>query len=566
MQRRLDAFVRFNPDLRKATLYRLKAGAPQRVASTNQAEIGGAVKQHDVASIATGRYEYEEAREAGEHLGEVSFPLTAGGPSPVAALGLSFDLAPLDAARADTQRRFLVAALAAAVLIPLLIGLLLQVLAFRPLRRLRSATQRLAEGDLRTHLDWTRRDEIGELARGVDGMADALGAAHLRLSELTSHDPLTDLLNYRAFQERLHAELERCRRGGHELALVALDVDFFKQVNDRFGHATGDDALRAVARILREQLRPIDVCGRIGGDELMAALVEAGAGEAELVVRRLRDAFAATSIGPDGETITVSAGIAVFPADAGDRSELMARADAALYRAKSLGRNRYAVFSPASDRELDPAERGEAGVLQNTIFALARAVDAKDGFTHMHSARVAAYAAALAEDMGLSKERVDLIRAAGTLHDIGKIGIPDSILLKPGVLSFEDFQAIQRHSDVAGDIIASAGLTEIGTWVRYLHERWDGQGYPTGLRGDEIPLESRILAAADALEAMTSSRLYRPSLALEEALMEFELMAGAQFDPRIASRLVALVRSGSLLVGAVGPLERVAAAAAFTER
>jgi HD-GYP domain-containing protein (c-di-GMP phosphodiesterase class II) len=274
--------------------------------------------------------------------------------------------------------------------------------------------------------------------------------------------------------------------------------------------------------------------------------------EAQVVVSRLRDALADVKIGPTRETLTLSAGIAVYPRAAEYQADLMRFADGAMYWSKSSGRDRVSVYSADSGEALSPEEKAEhaqRASLIRTVHALARAVDAKDGYTHLHSQRVAFYAATLAVSLGLPPERVEMIRTAGVLHDVGKIGITDGILLKPGALTDSEFEEMRRHSELGRDIIAGAGMTEIADWVLHLHERWDGAGYPTAVAGEQIPLESRILAAADALEAMTYPRVYRPALTMDDALAELERGAGAQFDPVVALRLVALVRTGELVVG-----------------
>ncbi len=188
-------------------------------------------------------------------------------------------------------------------------------------------------------------------------------------------------------------------------------------------------------------------------------------------------------------------------------------------------------------------------------YALARAVDLKDGYTHQHSARVAQYAAVLAREFGMSEEEIDQIRTAGILHDVGKVGVADAVLLKPARLTDDEFLEMQRHSTLGRDIVAGAGMPEIADWVLYLHERWDGRGYPEKLEGDEIPLASRVLGVADAFEAMTSSRLYRRGMAVEKALDELEKSAGKQFDPDVALRMVELVRSGAIPLGEIGVLD-----------
>ncbi len=372
--------------------------------------------------------------------------------------------------------------------------------------------------------------------------------------EQAIRDPLTGLLNHRAFQERLGSELARARREGYEVALVALDVDHFKPINDRCGHAVGDEALRACAHTISASLRASDIAARVGGDEFMVAMHGTSVSEAEEVVARLRSALASITIGPTRETLTISAGIAMYPRAAEYQADLMRFADGAMYWSKSRGRDRVSVYAPDSGEALSPEEKAEhahRSSLIRTVHALARAVDAKDGYTHLHSQRVAFYAATLAVSLELDPERVEMVRTAGVLHDVGKIGIPDRILLKPGKLDEEEFGEMRRHSELGRDIIAGAGMSEIADWVCQLHERFDGHGYPFGTAGDDIPLESRILAVADALEAMTCPRVYRPAMLLEDALAELERSAGGQFDPHVAMRLVTLVRSGELQVGDV---------------
>jgi diguanylate cyclase (GGDEF)-like protein len=366
-------------------------------------------------------------------------------------------------------------------------------------------------------------------------MADALLEA--------AKDPLTGLLNHRAFQERLAEELKRAGRGEYPVSLVSLDLDDFKAINGALGHAAGDDALRTVAAALRDELRAGDVCGRVGGDEFMLALIDADLGTADLIVDRIRARVAAESLG-------VSAGIVAYPRHGTGQDELLHLAAGAMYWAKSHGKGRTFVYSDAIDFALsaeEAAERNLRAGLVNTVHALARAVDAKDGYTHSHSQRVARYAAELGRVLGLREERLEMLRTAGVLHDVGKIGIPDAVLLKPAKLDNAEFAVMRRHSELGRDIIAGAGLEEIATWVLHLHERFDGHGYPDNLSGEEIPLESRILHCADALEAMTSSRIYRPGMEVDLALAELERGAGTQFDPHVAAALIDLVREGELL-------------------
>jgi diguanylate cyclase (GGDEF)-like protein len=370
-------------------------------------------------------------------------------------------------------------------------------------------------------------------------------------------DSLTGLLNHRAFQERVGEELRRAERERYAVSIVAIDIDDFKQLNDRGGHAVGDEALRRVAAALREATRPSDVCGRVGGDEFMIVLVRANLEWAEQVVERLRESVAGLRVGPTHECITLSAGIAEFPRHALAQEELLHLADGAMYWAKSTGKNRTLVYSSESDLALSAEEAAQRNLKQGlvkTVHALARAVDAKDGYTHSHSQRVARYATVLGERLGLPTEQLESLRTAGVLHDVGKIGIPDSILLSPRPLTKDEFEVMRRHSELGRDIIAGAGMDDVANWVLHLHERWDGGGYPAKLAGHDVPLESRILHVADALEAMTSSRVYRAALPLEMALDELQKGLGSQFDPECGRVLIELVKSGDLTIGDDVPL------------
>jgi diguanylate cyclase (GGDEF)-like protein len=340
------------------------------------------------------------------------------------------------------------------------------------------------------------------------------------------------------------------------VAVVAIDVDHFKEINDRWGHAAGDEALKLLGKALQSALRPSDVCGRVGGDEFMLALTRSDIEDAEEAVDRLREKVASMKFGPAGQQLTFSAGVSEFPRHSLALEELTHLADGAMYWAKSNGRNRSYVYSSENDftmaAQMTADQVMQAGLV-NTVHALAKAVDAKDGYTHSHSQRVAQYAADLARGLGLDANGVEQVRTAGVLHDVGKIGISDMLLLKPSALDVDEQTAMRRHSELGRDIVAGAGMDDIARYVYHLHERYDGSGYPDGLSGEDIPLESRILHVADAFEAMTSSRVYRQALPSEEALEELERGAGTQFDPAIATRMTELVMDRVIEVGAPDP-------------
>jgi len=492
------------------------------------------------------------------HDATFAFPIHDSGGDPVAVLRLRFVLGERSEALAAGRREVLLAGAGAFLLLLIGVGVLSRMLLVRPLERLSRSALLVGSGEPGVALGYRRRDAIGTLAGSIDALGGTMQSLQARIDGLVLKDPLTGVLNHRGLHDALHEALESAGARAEKVAVVVLDIDNFEQLNDSSGHAQGDEALRMVARVILGQLRPGDVCGRVGGDEFLLALPDSDAWGAERVVDRLRSAVAAVPVRQGRTGLSFSAGIAEYPRDARDQQGLMRLADGALYRAKRSGRNRCVVYSSFVDAPLslqEEADRARTAGLANTVYALARAVDLKDGYTHQHSARVAQYAAVLARELGMSEEEIEQLRTAGILHDVGKVGVADAVLLKPARLTEDEFLEMQRHSALGRDIVQGAGMPEIAEWVLSLHERWDGRGYPHKLEGDEIPLASRVLAVADAFEAMTSSRLYRRGMPVEKALEELEQSAGHQFDPMVAQRMVDLVRSGAIPLGEIGVLD-----------
>jgi diguanylate cyclase (GGDEF)-like protein len=363
-------------------------------------------------------------------------------------------------------------------------------------------------------------------------------------------DPLTRLANHRAFQERLQAEVARAQRHARPLALALIDVDHFKSINDTAGHAAGDRVLAALGARLRALLRSEDVLARIGGDEFALLLPETDEAEARLVLERARDEL---ERGPlvDAIRVRISAGICELER-AGDAETLMRLADGALYWSKEHGRNVTAVYDPATVHELSATERLDRLQRSQTIagiHALARAIDAKDPSTREHSERVAALAARLAQLRGWSPERVALLHEAALVHDVGKIGIPDAVLLKPGRLDAADYEQVKQHAALGARIVADVLDAEQVAWIRSHHERPDGRGYPDALRGDEIPEGAALLAVADCFDVMTVARPYSRPKSEADALAECRSLVGAQFTSASVAALAAAV-SGSLAAAA----------------
>ena len=387
--------------------------------------------------------------------------------------------------------------------------------------------------------------------RPVEQMKRRLADERARFETLAHEDPLTGLPNKRAFHDRLDAEMKRAAREYYPVAIVVMDLDRFKQINDTWGHAVGDEALVKLARQIQAELRAGDFAGRMGGDEFTIALVRADAHSAERVLMRLRDSLADVTVGPAGERLDFSAGISEFPRHARTRDELLQCADTALYWGKSDGRGRSLIYRPERGDVISPQKSEEAvrqRSLLSTLTALAKAVDSKSRWTAGHSERVATYAVAIANSFDLPEERVNSIRQAALLHDVGKIGIRDTILTKDQPLNLEELDELQRHSELGRAMLAGAGLPELGQWVFHVHERFDGEGFPYGLAGREIPVESRMLHAADALDQMTRPSAYRRHRPLREALAELSYCAGTRLDPEIAGRLIDLIERGELQV------------------
>jgi diguanylate cyclase (GGDEF)-like protein/putative nucleotidyltransferase with HDIG domain len=353
----------------------------------------------------------------------------------------------------------------------------------------------------------------------------------LRAMRLALTDPLTGLGNHRHFHDRLARELQDAADNDEPLTLCFVDIDDFKRINDSFGHPTGDRVLSQVATRLRQDGEAF----RLGGDEF--AIVFAGRDERDAVeaAGAIVSRMASMEIEHVG-SITISAGIATFPFHAAELDELIRLTDSALYWAKEHGKNRVHV-SRADVIELAELKRLAGGSDRAARFraasSLARAVDARDVYTGSHSSRVAELAAKIAERLGLPGEEIELTRLAGSLHDLGKLAIPEEILRKPGPLTDAERLVLERHPQIGYRMLESLGVDPVANWVLHHHERWDGSGYPEGLPGDRIPLGARIIFVADAYDAMTSDRVYQSRLSDEEALEELERCAGSQFDPSV---------------------------------
>ena len=365
---------------------------------------------------------------------------------------------------------------------------------------------------------------VGVAAMAVD---KALLYDHSR--EQARQDSLTGLLGHRVF----HEVLEEHTGHAAPFSIVLADIDDFKQINDLYGHQTGDDALRFVADALRRGVRGNDNIFRVGGEEFCVVLPGLGHTDALAVAERLRrNVSAIVSALP----VTISLGVASYPAHGTHRDELLTQADAALYASKRAGKNRTTV---AGGEEVPAPD-----VIDRHLHL--HLLHERDPDTVVHSVQVATIAVDIARVLGVENDRLGDLRTAAKLHDIGKIGVPDAILNKPGRLDSDEFRIVQTHPLVGAELLRAWGLDVAAEFVAQHHERVDGAGYPSGLAGGEIALEARIIHVADAYVAMTLDRPYRKAMSPDAAIEELQRHSGTQFDPDVVEALLVQVHAEHL--------------------
>jgi diguanylate cyclase (GGDEF)-like protein len=378
---------------------------------------------------------------------------------------------------------------------------------------------------------------LGILMTTLRGQVDRLVS---QLAAAARTDSLTQLANRRELEQRFAAELERSTRTARPLSIVVLDLDWFKEYNDRFGHSAGDRVLVLLAQALNRATRTSDVVARLGGEEFGVLAPETDETEAYLLSERLR-AEVRTAFARETEKMTISCGVASFPIHGITSGELLHAADRALYEAKESGRDRSVVFKQAGVegvvREQVAIERTSPRLA--SLVSLAEAVDRRKG-SPANSRRVARYAEALARKLRLPDEETERVRIAALLRDVGEVGVAESILNKDGPLDPRERLEVERHPEIGARIVGAAQLGRVGEWILTHHERPDGQGYPRGLREHQIPLEGRIVAVADAYAAMTADRPYRRPFSPHRARAELQARAGTQFDHDVVEAFLEL--------------------------
>ncbi len=407
----------------------------------------------------------------------------------------------------------------------------------------------------------------GNLTRGLHGeplrLAKHLEGAFEKLSVMAKTDQLTGLPNRRHFEQVLSAFYHQARRYDRPLSLVAMDIDFFKAVNDTWGHQAGDEVLRMTAGAVAASCRQADIPARIGGDEFCIILPETGASAAHLLAERIRNEISrrVMNVGTTKISLAASFGVAdLNSSGAKSPDAMMALVDEALYMAKRLGRNRVFQANRTAEENrpsdvnvhdgLGSLARKVAGLDSRLKHVFLRGVEEimdvmaqRDPYKANHSRNVRHYAALIAQELHLSPLMVERIGIAAILHDVGMMALPDDVLQCDGALSQEQTEIVRQHPLLSARIMEGMEFLEQETHaVRHHHERYDGRGYPDGISGTAIPLPARILAVADAFDAITSPRSFHDARTLAEGLQELESGSGMQFDPMVIEAFLAVAR------------------------
>jgi diguanylate cyclase (GGDEF)-like protein/putative nucleotidyltransferase with HDIG domain len=352
-----------------------------------------------------------------------------------------------------------------------------------------------------------------------------------------------------------------------------LDVDHFKSINDNYGHPAGDTVLKAVAKLIQSEIRDVDFPVRYGGEEFLLVLPEVNQEGAIVVAERIRKNLSQETIQHEGISINVTAsfGIASFPDDANSQQSLLDLADRSLYLSKRLGRNQvhsasdllfeepkkslelsWAPIPPPQLSEFVPQKLSEAAEQKEELVpeviemvkALATALYSKSDYNKMHHLETARLSELLGKVMGLNQQQIEQIRVAGLLHDVGTLSIPSDLINKPGKLSEDERKVVNQHPVLGAQLLRPIrALRDICEILENHHERWDGTGFPHGLKGEEIPLPARIVAIVDSYHALISDRPYRKALPPEEAIKILREGASRQWDPFLVDIFIAVLNS-----------------------
>lgn len=364
-------------------------------------------------------------------------------------------------------------------------------------------------------------------------------------------DELTKLKNHRYFQDTANEWIKEKKYPRFGLAMI--DIDQFKIYNDLYGHASGDVALKRIAEIIQTVTTETEMLVRYGGEEFVVLFPDCSVEEvykrAERIRETVEDEFLLSK--DIREFLTVTVGISNYTVNGSTLEELITKADKAVHQGKQSGRNKTIIYREENDNSINinsEVQQKIKDAFLSSIYALAATIDAKDHYTYGHSSNVSVLSAALAKKAGFSAEQIELVKNAGLLHDIGKVGIPESVLSKPGLLTDDEYVTMQGHVVQSINIIKHIpNLIDTVPAVISHHERYDGAGYPRGIKGKSIPILGRVICIADSFDAMTTDRPYRKGLSLEQAVYELKKNSGTQFDPSLVKIFIAMVTSGEIL-------------------
>lgn len=416
-----------------------------------------------------------------------------------------------------------------------------------------------------------RIERIGEDPAGAEDLTRSLHAEPLAIARtlrktfgavmrLSKTDELTDLANRRHFDQALQAAFVEARRYRRPLAVIAMDIDMFKAVNDSAGHSAGDAVIRAVGRGIRQCCRTADLAARRGGDEFVVLMPETPATGAVVVAERIRAVVAAMKIPAAGGELAATVSVGVADLDSGaveSYQDLLALADRALYAAKQAGRNRVVqareclefslgASGPESERTdvlqgwIDGIDSRFKALCMRSLHEFVQMTERRDPYMANHARKVGHYAVLIATGMGLGDKMVQRVGLTALLHDIGMVTLPDSVVLSSGTLTADQLKALKRHPTIGARILQGASYLESAAGgVKSHHERFDGKGYPDGLVGRQIPLEARIIAVADSFDAMISPRAFRHPRSIAAAMADLRQASGAQYDPEVIAAFMA---------------------------
>lgn len=405
--------------------------------------------------------------------------------------------------------------------------------------------------------DATQRKNI---EKEKDALNKELIKSNRKLLRMAMKDHQTGLYNHRYFEEIAEAEFYRAKRHGHPLSMIMLDIDYFRSLNDVYGHKFGDMVLRQFAKKLRRLVRLHDYVIRYGGEEFIVISPGIDRAEASVLAKRVIEKIRLYNFGDKKTPVKLKLSLAVvsFPENRIFKSmDLVEIAEEILHKIKELGGDRVGTYEDIKNGKKNLAKKLNVGHLKQklyrltkranqtlveSVYAFAKTIELKDHFTGDHVEKTVYYATETAKNLGLLEQDLLLIEQAAVLHDLGKIGISDSILLKEGKLTEAEFENIKEHPKIGADIIRPIQfLRGLIPLILYHHEKWDGTGYPCGLKGEEIPLGARIIAIADVYQALTSDRPYRKAFPKEKAISMIKDNAGSQFDPKIVKAFLPTV-------------------------